>query len=435
MPTPQARNRAETALDAKAVHPVTMIKAEGKSASEAFTEGQFMQLGIHLNNSNGKTFAIAYRETTTGKPIFTKSKSKTEQTALKRAYDSTKENAWKPMAFMPYSTNRNGESRWGALDFDAHGGGLDEDRARQWAFRCWQALLNQAPCVICEHSGRGWHVWLVWREFKAANWINLLLRTTAIEAGCEIVLGKCEIFPEAAPSGYGKPMRMPGTFNPSTGRYSTIFSENVQESEVLNSLYVAFTPFSRTNATDTEKNPLGSVSLYRTWAGKWKDQYAIKAPSCRHDRLVKLVFEIFNQVSLGQAEVMAGLQFDQKQVTTRADRGQHMKEFQSIWSGLESRFVENLSDRERAFYESLNRQAQKDKFRIVFGWSRFSAERGRSDFPLSIGSLAERTGQAISSASRFRDLMVERGIIREIQQYQAGVKPGQCAWLAAELTP
>jgi hypothetical protein len=317
-----------------------MIKAEGKTASEAFTEGQFVQLGLHLNNSNGKVFAIAYRDA--GNAKYTKSKAKTEQTALKRAYDSTKENAWKPMAFAPYSTNRNGMSRWGALDFDGHDGGVDEDRARQWAFCCWRSLLNQAPCVICEHSGRGWHVWLVWKEFKAANWINHLLRSTALEAGCEIVAGKCEIFPEAAPSGYGKPMRMPGTFNPATGRCSIILSENVQASEVLNSLYVALTPFSRTNATDIEKNTLCSVSIYRDWADAWQDQYAIKAPSSRHDRLVKLVYEIFNQVGLGQAELMAGMQFDQKQVTTRADRAQHMSEFKVIWSGLENKVVDSL---------------------------------------------------------------------------------------------
>jgi len=427
--TPDAHNRVETGPGAtEGQSPVTMIKAEGKTASEAFTEGQFVQLGLHLNNRNGKTFAIAYRDA--GKAKYTKSKSKTEETALKRAYDSTKEQAWKPMSFAPYSTNSNGESRWGAVDFDAHGGGWDEDRARRWAFRCWELLMHEAPCVICEHSGRGWHVWLVWREFKAANWINRLLRSKAIEAGCEIESGKCEIFPEAAPSGLGKPMRMPGTFNPSTGRCSTILGENLQESEVLTSLYVALTPFSRTNATNTEKDILCSVSLYRQWADEWQDQSAIRVPRCRHDRLVKLVYAIFNQVGLEQAELMAGLQFDQKQVTTNADRAEHMTDFKSIWAGLENKFAESLSDRERAFYESVKRQAQQDKFRIIRGWARGSAEKGHSAFPLSIRSLADRTGQAITSASRFRDLLVEVGIIRQIESFQAGVKCGRYGWQA-----
>jgi hypothetical protein len=428
------RSRTEIGLEATAGEsPLTMIKAEGQTASEAFTEGQFVQLGLHLNNSNGKNFAIAYRKE--GRAKYTKSKAKTEETALKRAYDSTKEAAWKPMAFAPYSTNRNGMSRWGALDFDGHDGGLDEDRARKWAFRCWQSLLNQAPCVICEHSGRGWHVWLVWREFKAANWINHLLRSTASEVGCEIESGKCEIFPEAAPSGLGKPMRMPGTYNASTGRCSIILSENIQASEVLDSLYVRFDPFSRTNLTDTEKNTLCKVPIYRQWAEVWQEQYSIKIPRTRNDLLTKLVYEIFNQVGLEQAETMAGLQFDQKQVTTVEDRMGHMSEFKAAWLGLENRFVQSLSARERCFYESLKRQAQKDKFRIVRSWARLSAENGHSVFPLAIRSLADRVGQKVPTASEFRNLLVQHGIIREVEGYQAGVKCGRYAWQAGEVNP
>jgi len=132
---------------------------------------------------------------------------------------------------------------------------------------------------------------------------------------------------------------------------------------------------------------------------------------------------------------MAGLQFDQRQVTTRADRAQHMSEFKAIWAALENRFVDGLTERERAFYESLKRQAQKDKFRIIRGWARLSAGRGHPAFPLSIQSLADRTGQAITSASRFRDLLVEHGIIRQVEGFQAGVKCGRYAWQAGEPTP
>jgi len=64
---------------------------------------------------------------------------------------------------------------------------------------------------------------------------------------------------------------------------------------------------------------------------------------------------------------MAGLQFDEKQVTTSANRSEHMTNFKAIWKGLERKFMDSLGASECAFYESLHRQEQKDKFRIVRG--------------------------------------------------------------------
>ena len=408
---------------------LTLISGQGRTASEAFTRGEFVQFGRHLNNGNAKSFTIGYRET--GAPKYTRPKARTEETALKRAYDSTKDNCWKPMTFAPHSTNKNGMSRWGALDFDGHDDG-DADRARHWAFRCWQSLINQAPCAIIEHSGRGWHVWLVWPEFKAANWINHLLKTTALEAGCEVAAGKCEIFPEAAPSGLGKPLRLPGTYNPATGRCSVILNENVQQSEVVNSLYVRFGVFSRINLTDVEKNDISKVSIYRSWTDSWQQQFAIKFPRTRNDLLTKLVYEIFNQVGHEQAELMAGLQFDQKQVTSSADRAEHMGDFKAIWAGLEKNFVDSLGAQEVAIYESFRRQTQRDKFRIVRGWARCAVQNGHDAFPLSIASLAERVGEKIPSVSAFRNLLMERGVIGQVEAYVAGVKCGRYRWLIAE---
>lgn len=406
-----------------------IMSAQGKTASEAFTPGEFVQLGRHLNNGNAKSFTIGYRDT--GKPKYTRPKARTEETALRRAYDSTKESCWKPMTFAPHSSNRNGMSRWGALDFDGHDEG-DVERAREWAFRCWQSLLNQVPCAIIEHSGRGWHVWTVWPEFKAASWINHLLKTTALDAGCEIAPGQCEVFPEAGSTGLGKPLRLPGTFNPATGRCSIILNENVHASEVLNSLYVRFGAFSRINLTNVEKNDITKVSIYRAWADSWQEQFAIKFPRTRNDLLTKLVYEIFNQVSHEQAEYMAGLQFDLKHVTTNANRAEHLGDFKAIWAGLDRNFVDSLGAEEAAIYESFRRKTQRDKFRIVRGWARCSTQNGHDVFPLSITSLAERVDEKIPSVSAFRNLLIDRGALHQVEGFVAGVKCGRYRWLLSE---
>jgi hypothetical protein len=427
---PQASHRAEKGAGAAlTVPPVTLIEARGKTASDAFSLNEYLQLGLHLNNKNGKDYVVAFRVSEGVR--FTRSKSKTAETNIKRAWHSTKENAWEPMSFAPYSTNDDGMSRWGALDFDCHALG-GEDHVYQKAFRCWQALLNQAPCVIYEHSGRGWHVWLAWRDFKAANWINALLRKAALDQGCDLESGKVEIFPPAAPTGFGKAMRLPGTFNPSTGRCSTIFYENVRESEILNPLYVRKGVSSRTNLTNTEKNDLCKVSLYREWDRDWCERFEIRLPNTRNDLLMKLVLEVFNQVGYGQAEFMAGLQFDGKQVTTQENRGQHMKEFRAVWAGCEKRFTVSLNNRERLIYESLRRQSQRDKFRIVRSWSQFARDRGHREFPISIASLAERVGEAIPSVSAFRNLLIQREVLHQLEAYEAGVKCGRYRWLLEE---
>lgn len=402
--------------------------AEGKSASEAYTRNEYLSLCRHLSNDNGKEFAMGFRDTN-GQPRYTKNKTRTADSVIVWCYDSTRENhRGKRTAFAPYSRNHGHMSRWGALDFDGHGDTMEIERGRQWAWRCWQLLLNQAPCVMFEHSGRGWHVWVAWRDFKAASWINDLLRKTALEAGCEIVAGKCEIFPETAPTGLGKAMRAPGSLNPSTGRASLILYENLRESEILNPVYGAFSESNGQMRHKGERKILYRMVPYRAWSERWSKQFAITSPNTRNHMLVSLTGEMFHQVGFEMAELLVGLQFDGKHVTTRAERAEHMNEFRAAWEGLENRFVDDLTPDERTFYKGLRLQSQRDKFRIIRSFAKYDA--GLADFPISMASVQDRMGEKCDdTASRFRTFLVKNGVIRQVSEYVAGRKCGRYQWL------
>ena len=408
-----------------------IVKSEGpKRAYEAFTEQEFVQLGLHLNNGNSKNFVSGYRAPD-GVGLYRANKIRTDASTIKWAYDSTREQCRRPITVAVYSTNREGMSRWGALDFDSHGGDVQQElRAGTWARKCWQALLNQAPCVIFEHSGRGWHTWLVWKDFKSISWIYGILEKAAVDVGCTLGEGDCEILPPRSPEGLGKAMRLPGTYNPNTGRCSEIIDENVRESEVLGKVYVNFGKAPEGELTNRKRSISSELTPYRQWAEKWSKQFAITSRSTRNHKLVELTGTIYHQVGLEMAELLVGLQFDERQITTSADRHEHMVQFKSAWNGLNKKFEASLHPQERAFYLTLTRQGQRDKFRIIVSFARYAKEQGSDCFPISIESVAHRVGETIKGVSKFRDLLVGSGLLTQVESYRPGLKCGSYKWNA-----
>jgi hypothetical protein len=73
-----------------------------------------------------------------------------------------------------YPTNDKRESRWGAIDFDAHNG--EYDRARKWSVGAFTFLHQQPqqPYLILSASGNGYHLHIITREFyPVGKWIVL----------------------------------------------------------------------------------------------------------------------------------------------------------------------------------------------------------------------------------------------------------------------
>ncbi len=122
---------------------------------------------------------------------YVRSKNVHVERAISWAWGSITGFSKRRIAFVPYSTNDQQESRWGGLDFDAHNG--ESDRARELALAAFRVLLN-APdlAVILETSGSGgWHVWGVSLEFHpTAEWVRLLKQVVAL-IGTTVAAGLC----------------------------------------------------------------------------------------------------------------------------------------------------------------------------------------------------------------------------------------------------
>ena len=94
-----------------------------------------------------------------------------------------------------YPWNARGQSRWAAIDFDAHDGGAA--RAKAFALAAFQILRRHPEfhLILATSGSEGWHLFVFSAEFHPVeNWVRLL-KQVADQIGAEIKTGICEIFP------------------------------------------------------------------------------------------------------------------------------------------------------------------------------------------------------------------------------------------------
>ena len=140
-------------------NPLAFLSWQPQRADAVWTRSELTALYDHLHNGNGTThFVMGFRDKD-GCKKYVRSKNLRVDRAISWALQSiTTPPKLRKLAFVPYSTNDQQQSRWGGMDFDAHNG--ESDRARELGFAAFRVLLN-APglAVILETSGSGgWHV-------------------------------------------------------------------------------------------------------------------------------------------------------------------------------------------------------------------------------------------------------------------------------------
>ena len=182
-----------------------------------------------LNGNPLTHFLAAWRDRTTGCARFAKAARARADKRAKWAWSSISGKSEAKTSIGFYPSNGDGESRWAAIDFDAHDG--EKERARQWSLRAFELLLQhpQLYLVLCA-SGNGYHLFIFTRELYAiGEWI-VLLRQVCNWLGAPISDGICEIFPNerAESQRCGRGIRAPGTLNPKTGTVSLIEAETIK---------------------------------------------------------------------------------------------------------------------------------------------------------------------------------------------------------------
>jgi len=353
----------------------------GQKADAIWSCADFQTIrGWMLNGNDPHHFLLAYRDKN-GAPKYAKSRTRDAEKIAAWAYDTIRGTAKEKTGIGFYPRNPEGMTRWGALDIDAHDG--NRDRARDLAFKAF-ALLNrhESLWIILGTSGQsgGWHLFIFARDLHPiAEWVALLHEVVE-KIGARVQKGLVEILPnDARGVGYGIKER-----NCSLGTRSTPYVE----------------------------------------------QQTLPSTSTRHEQLAKLVGHIFHQVGLSVGRENARLQYLEANPSPVATLDEHLSEFERLWDGMQRLWLGTLSIHERAKYDELTTDNERDAFKIVRGWSR-TADNG-SDFKLHAKSLARRIPLTLAGACNTRKKFCSLGILKQTAAYVPHKLAARYHWLLAE---
>ena len=427
-------------LDSGGASPLALLSCQPQPAGAVWTRAEWTSLCNHLHNGNSPMhFVMGFRDKE-GLKKYVRSKLLPVDRAISWAWSSFAGAPKSRLAFVPYSTNEAQQSRWGGLDFDAHGETIfgkksgPSDRARELALAAFRVLLNlPGVAVILETSGSGgWHVWVISPDFHAiGEWVRLLKSVAAL-IGTVVASGVCEIYPpDSLPSRFGKGLRAPGCWNPSTDTCSEIVWENTHTSlENVLSRKSKTQPCSDSNLQkqflDKERSISFSPPLYRQ---EQFQRFSITAARTRNDKLGSLVGDVFYQVGRGMAQRLAAEQFLIKTVATKASETEHMVSFEKLWQGMADKWTASLSTAEREIFARLETENERDGFRILRSFARKAEQDGKPDFPIVRDNLGQRLGITGNGAAGIRDKLVTLGAIAKTANYVPNKFSARFKWL------
>ncbi|MCE0484794.1 MAG: hypothetical protein LV479_11230 [Methylacidiphilales bacterium] len=430
----KARNRAGMPLEAAngtaPPNDLTLLSFQGRTADLVWTKSEHEVLVRFLHNGNGDhQFVMALRKE--GRGHFFKSRKITVDRAISWAWRTITDDVApdKRTTFVPYSQNPEGQSRWGCLDFDAHDG--DYVRAQRLAFDAWQFLLNSDLTVIIEATGGGWHLWCIAKEFRSVRDWTLFLRGVAKAIVVTVKPGICEVFPDDTGAQHGKGVRAPGSWNPNTDSLNLIFWENT--SPLLKNLRSPIGEVKKSSEEhfpDKESNIYGEVvPQYPAWDRGWKDSFRITGKSTRHQQLLGLVGEIFHQVGYSVAVEIIEAHYREARVPMRASQQEHSVEFTAMWKGLHGIWLGELNQTERAKFDHLKSDNERDGFRIIRSFQRKAIDGGTRDFPIARNNFAMRLGVTPKGGGWIRDRLIAAGVVERTAHYVQYRAAARYRWL------
>jgi hypothetical protein len=398
--------------------PTATLIGEGQPADRVWTREEFVLLCNLMRNDNpADEFLHVYCDSN-GAPRFVKAKSAKVEKRITWTWDSITGRAKHKVSIGFYPWSYRGESRWGAMDFDAHDG--EAGRAKALAIAALQALqeYSQLYLILSTSGSEGWHLFVFSAEFHPiAEWV-LLLKRTADSIGAEIRSGECEIFPNES-RGTSRPhaIRAPGTWNPKTNQLGaivfdstrTLFQKKRKKEES------SFFYHSSHEANAPELNDSRSKSFYCGGYHNWLEEFAITQPGTRHGQLRALVYRIFRQVSHRVARRIADAQYLAARMQPNAMLAEHLEEFEALWSWINDQWRVDLSDVERETFVLLGTEIERDLFRILRNFAQHACPQKLKDFPFPLQHVAERLGVSFQYVSKLRQRFTDRSIIAETE--------------------
>jgi hypothetical protein len=414
------------------------LVGEGKRANVVWSEGDFLALCEHMLNGNPLThFLAAWNDRRTGCARFAKATGARADKRAKWAFGTITGRAKVTTSIGFYPSNGDGESRWAAIDFDAHNG--EKERARQWSLQAFELLLRhpQLYLVLCA-SGNGYHLFIFTRELHpVSEWI-VLLKQVCDWLGAPIADGICEIFPNerAESQRFGKGIRVPGTLNPKTGTLSLIEAETVKP--LLDSLAPTWSLgigkgnrflegngsklslHKSTNTYSLSTRPLIEDLLVR---------HPIKRTGMRNTVLMALVGDLVHKFGRDASERIVKEHYERYQQNIATSFEEHKDQFADGWKGMVAKIINSLSPDERNSFDSLNTEHQREGFLIVRAFAGAAQHKGEIDFQIARASFADRLSITQPGAAEVIRRLHDTGVIERTQCYVRHRSSARYRWV------
>jgi hypothetical protein len=380
------------------------VVGEAKRADVIWSEGDFLALCEHMLNDNPPDhFLAAWIDPASGQARFAKARRSRADKRASWTWATVTGKAKVPTSIGFYPSNTEGQSRWAAIDFDAHNG--EHEQARKRSLEAFSLLLQhpQLYLILCA-SGNGYHLFIYTRELHpVGNWI-VLLKQVCEWIGVPIADGTCEIFPNerAESQRTGKAIRAPGTWNPKTGKPSLVEAETVRP--LLETLPRTWSLFvgKVTCASPRKSSALSlqkSTNTYflTSWTPSTKPivetllaRHPIERKGTRNNVLMQLIGDLIHMFGREASERIVEEHYRRHQQNIRSPLDEHLREFATAWEGMRKKLVDSFSPAEQQIFNELTSEHQREGFFVVRAFAGAAKHKGERDFAISRSSLADR---------------------------------------------
>ena len=405
-----------------------VLIGEGAPAERIWTKREFLAICEWMMNGNPPHDFLLAHQDDSGAPKFARAKNQLAHRRATWAWDTIIGGAKSKAGLGFYPSNQRHQSRWGALDFDAHDG--NAVRARTLACNAFRILhrRTELALVLTTSGSLGWHLFVFSHEYYDRDSWTVLLKQVAARAGGELTSGCCELFPsESNAAALPRGIRAPGTWNPKTDQLGLIVFDSLQPLLARH----AFTK--NTAAIDFDRvGSQPSSAVYTGGKAEWLRQFAITQPATRHAQLTRLVHTVFRQVGLRVGRRLATQQYVSAVPRPNASLDEHMKEFEELWNWTERMWTKDLSIEESIRDDQLAGQTRRDFFRIVHNFAWYAGTTGEADFPVSVENVGARLGVSFQYVSKLRQEFMKDGILSFTTAAVPNVRPARFRWEPAD---
>ena len=425
--------------------PPKIVRDSPVSIDTLFSEEEFLALTEHMGNRNPLSYFLVIWRDGDGNPRYAKAKPhKRADVQARWTWDTITGRAERKTSMGLYPKNQANQSTWAALDFDAHSG--DDNVARDWAIKAFFHLREYQDCyALLSASGRGYHVFIFSLEARPiTEWVNLLKHTCEV-IGAPILDGVCELFPNERTERQevGRAIRVPGSFNPSTGNIELIVAETIRP--LLDRLILrsstngADSPlyqpkrFHARNLTETREADNSSSctnSFFSTSTGKLIQgiltKHPIKAKSTRNSVLMALIGELSHKFGRQLSERIVRQHYDLYKENVTTPLKEHMREFTEAWESVLEKSIKSLPESERRIFDQLDTEPQREAFLLIRSFSKLAT----SDFPVGLYSVADRLSITPQGASYVIRKLEKAEVIEKTADARINSKSARYRWTA-----